>query len=316
VILVHIDHDRGVLDPVSLQALTVARRLDQDVHAVVAGDAAPFAAELAAHGAAVIHVAEHPAFADFTPQATGHALAELAGQLSPTAVLAGGTGRGNEVLAHAAAFLDAPFVADCTAITLGSPAQVTRARWGGNLLEDATVDAALLIASVLPHAVTAEPASAAGTIEVFVPDLTEADVAVRVVERVGAKAAGVTLAEAKTVVSGGRGMGGPDSFSLLEDLASLLGGTVGCSRVVTSEGWRPHSEQVGQTGTKVAPDLYIACGISGATQHLAGCKNSKVLVAINTDPTAPMMQVADYAVVGDLHAFLPVLIEHARSATR
>ena len=315
-ILVHIDHDRGVLDPVSLQALTVARRLEGDVHAVVAGDAAPFAAELAAHGAAVIHVAEHPAFADFTPQATGHALAELAGRLSPTAVLAGGTGRGNEVLAHAAAFLDAPFVADCTAITLGSPAQVTRARWGGNLLEDATVDAALLIASVLPHAVTAEPASAAGAVEGFVPDLTDADVAVRVVERVGAKAAGVTLAEAKTVVSGGRGMGGPDSFSLLEDLASLLGGTVGCSRVVTSEGWRPHSEQVGQTGTKVAPDLYIACGISGATQHLAGCKNSKVLVAINTDPTAPMMQVADYAVVGDLHAVLPVLIEHARSATR
>lgn len=314
-ILVHIDHDRGVLDPVSLQALTVARGLGNDVHAVVAGDTAPFAAELAAHGAAVIHVADHPVFADFAPQATGHAVAQLAERLSASAVLAGGTSRGNEVLAHAAAFLDAPFVADCTTIMLGSPAHVTRARWGGNLIEEATVDASLLIASVLPHAVTAEPANAAGTIEVFVPDLTDADVAVRVVERVGAKAAGVTLAEAKTVVSGGRGMGGPDSFSMLEDLASLLGGTVGCSRVVTSEGWRPHAEQVGQTGTKVAPDLYIACGISGATQHLAGCKNSKVLVAINTDPTAPMMQVADYAVVGDLHAFLPLLIEHARSAT-
>ncbi len=313
-ILVHIDHDRGVLDPVSLQALTVARRLDSDVHAVVAGDAQPFSAELAAHGAAIIHVAENAAFADFAPQATGHAVAELAERLSATAVLAGGTGRGNEVLAHAAAFLDAPFVADCTSITLGSPARVTRARWGGNLLEDSVVETSQLIATVLPHAVTAEPAPAAGIIEAFAPVLSEADVAVRVVERVGAKAAGVTLAEAKTVVSGGRGMGGPESFSMLEDLASLLGGTVGCSRVVTSEGWRPHSEQVGQTGTKVAPDLYIACGISGATQHLAGCKNSKVLVAINTDPTAPMMQVADYAVVGDLHAFLPVLIEHARAA--
>jgi electron transfer flavoprotein alpha subunit len=314
VILVHIDHDRGVLDPVSLQALTVARSLDGDVHAVVAGDPAPFAAELAAHGAAVIHVADHPAFSDFAPQATGHAVAQLAERLSPAAVLAGGTARGNEVLAHAAAFLDAPLVADCTKITLGSPSRVVRARWGGNLLEEATVDASLLLATVLPHAVSAEPADGAGTIEAFAPELTDADVAVRVVERLGAKAAGVTLAEAKTVVSGGRGMGGPESFSMLEDLAAILGGTVGCSRVVTSEGWRPHAEQVGQTGTKVAPDLYIACGISGATQHLAGCKNSKVLVAINTDPTAPMMQVADYAVVGDLHAFLPVLIEHARAA--
>lgn len=313
-ILVHIDHDRGVLDPVALQALTVARTLDTDVQAVVAGDAAPFAAELAAHGAAVIHVADHSVFADFAPRANGHAVAQLAQRLSPAAVLAGGTARGNEVLAHTAAFLDAPFVADCTTITLGSPSRIVRARWGGNLLEESTVDAPLLIATVLPHSVTAEPAAAAGSVEAFVPDLTDADVAVRIIERVGAKAAGVTLAEAKTVVSGGRGMGGPDSFSMLEDLAAILGGTVGCSRVVTSEGWRPHAEQVGQTGTKVAPDLYIACGISGATQHLAGCKNSKVLVAINTDPTAPMMQVADYAVVGDLHAFLPVLIEQARSA--
>lgn len=313
-ILVHIDHDRGVLDPVSLQALTVARELDSDVEAVVAGDAAPLTADLAAHGASVIHVADHPAFADFAPQANGHAVAQLAQRLSPAAVMAGGTARGNEVLAHTAAFLDAPFVADCTAITLGSPSRVVRARWGGNLLEESTVDAPMLIATVLPHAVTAVPADAAGAVEAFAPELTDADVAVRIVERVGAKAAGVTLAEAKAVVSGGRGMGGPESFAMLEDLAAILGGTVGCSRVVTSEGWRPHAEQVGQTGTKVAPDLYIACGISGATQHLAGCKNSKVLVAINTDPTAPMMQVADYAVVGDLHAFLPVLIEHARSA--
>ena len=154
-ILVHIDHDRGVLDPVSLQALTVARALDPDVQAVVAGDAAPLAAELAAHGAAVIHVADHPVFADFAPQANGHAVAQLVQRLSPAAVMAGGTARGNEVLAHVAAFLDAPFVADCTTITLGSPSRVVRARWGGNLLEESTVDAPMLIATVLPHAVTA-----------------------------------------------------------------------------------------------------------------------------------------------------------------
>jgi electron transfer flavoprotein alpha subunit len=149
----------------------------------------------------------------------------------------------------------------------------------------------------------------------FTASLTDADLAVRVVERAGAAAAGVTLVDAKAVVSGGRGMGGPEAFAMLDELAALLGGTVGCSRVVTSEGWRPHAEQVGQTGTKVAPDLYIACGISGATQHLAGCKNSKTIVAINTDAQAPMMLAADYAVVGDIHAFLPVLIAQTRAAS-
>ena len=311
-ILVHIDHDRGVVDPVSLQALTVARGLDPDVHAVIAGGADM--AELADFGAAVIHVADHPGLTDFAPQASGRVIAELTASLSPAAVLAGGTARGNEVLAHAAAILDAPLATDCTAIVLGTPSTLTRARWGGNLLEEASVEADVLLASVLPHAFMAEPAPAAGSVETFAPELPDTDLVVRIVERTGAPSAGVTLAEAKTVVSGGRGLGGPDAFSMLDDLAGLLGGTVGCSRVVTSEGWRPHAEQVGQTGTKVAPDLYIACGISGATQHLAGCKNSKTLVAINTDAQAPIMQIADYAVVGDLHAFLPLLLERTRSA--
>jgi electron transfer flavoprotein alpha subunit len=152
-------------------------------------------------------------------------------------------------------------------------------------------------------------------VQAFTPDLDDADLAVRIVERAGAVATGVTLAESKVVVSGGRGMGGPEPFALLEQLAEILHGTVGCSRVVTSEGWRPHAEQVGQTGTKVAPDLYLAFGISGATQHLAGCKNSKTIVAVNTDAQAPMMLAADYAVVGDVHAFLPLLIAKARAAT-
>ena len=314
-ILVHVDHDRGVLDPVSLQALTLARALDPDVQAVVAGDAGPLAAELAAHGAAVIHVADNAVFADFAPQATGRAIADLVGTLSPAAVLAGGTARGNEVMAHAAAFLDAPLAADCTSITLGTPSRIVRARWGGNLLEEATVDARGPARHRAAHAVVAEPSAAAGEVRTFTAQLSEADTAVRILERTGAPAAGVTLAEARAVVSGGRGMGGPEAFSMLEELAALLGGTVGCSRVVTSEGWRPHAEQVGQTGTKVAPDLYVACGISGATQHLAGCKNSKTLVAINTDAEAPIMQAADYAVVGDVHAFLPLLLAQTKAAS-
>ncbi|MCX6431308.1 MAG: electron transfer flavoprotein subunit alpha/FixB family protein, partial [Actinobacteria bacterium] len=203
----------------------------------------------------------------------------------------------------------------CTEITLGSPVSVTRARWGGNPLEESTVITTTLPATVFAHAIPAVPSPAAGTVSAFTPELSPADLAVVIIERAGAASAGVTLAEAKVVVSGGRGMGGPESFSLLEDLAGLLGGSVGCSRVVTSAGWRPHAEQVGQTGTKVAPDLYVACGISGATQHLAGCKNSKMIVAINTDGQAPIMQIADYAVVGDVHAFLPLLLAEARAAS-
>jgi electron transfer flavoprotein alpha subunit len=313
-ILVPVDVDRGVLDPISLQALTFARTLDTDVQAVVPADAS-VAVELGEYGASVVHVAENPGLVDYAPQAIARAVVQLAAATSPTAIVAAGTARGNEVMAHVAAILDAPLATDCVAVSLASPFEVTRARWAGNLLEESSVTTDVLLATVLPHSVLAEPAPASGTVVPFAADLTDGDIAVRVIERAGAAAAGVTLVDAKAVISGGRGMGGPEAFAMLDELAALLGGTVGCSRVVTSEGWRPHAEQVGQTGTKVAPDLYIACGISGATQHLAGCKNSKTIVAINTDAQAPMMLAADYAVVGDIHAFLPVLIAQTRAAS-
>ena len=118
----------------------------------------------------------------------------------------------------------------------------------------------------------------------------------------------MSLATARVVVGGGRGVGGPDGFAALEELADLLGGVVGVSRVVTSEGWRPHKQQVGQTGTKITPELYLACGISGAIQHIAGCAGAKHIIAINTDPGAPILAHADYAVVGDLHQVIPALI--------
>ncbi|MFM8895506.1 MAG: electron transfer flavoprotein subunit alpha/FixB family protein [Actinomycetales bacterium] len=324
-ILVHIDGDFGAaggpgaggIDPLSLQALAAARTLDDTVIAVVAGDRELTAAaseELLGHGATGIQVAIHPGLVDYAPQATARVLALLVDQVKPQAVLAAGTARGNEVMAHLSAMLDLPLATDCTQIASGSDrSEVTRARWGGNLLEEARVHAPILLATTLPHAYPGSPSASDGQVSTWTPELPEADLVVRVVDRVlPSGAVGVGLTEAKVIVSGGRGVGSAEAFAPLEELADLLGGTVGCSRVVTSAGWRPHAEQVGQTGTKVAPDLYIACGISGATQHLAGCKSSKTLVAINTDRDAPIMQVADYVIVDDLHAVLPELIKAIR----
>jgi len=316
-ILVLIDHDRGEIDPLSLRALTAARKLNQDVEAVViGGDGGALAAIVGEYGATTLHVATHSAIADYTPMASGRALKDLVEKLQPAAVLAAGSPRGNEQLAHLAAFLDIPMAAECSEITLGSPHHVLRARWAGNLIESALVHSELLVATVLSFSTEPESVngSAAAVME-FEPQLQPADSVVRILSRdSGESKGGVTLNDAKVIVSGGRGVGGPDGFGNLEELAALLGGTVGCSRVVTSSGWRPHAEQVGQTGTKVAPDLYIAAGISGAMQHIAGMKNSKTIVVINTDPEAPILRYADYAIIGDLHQVIPALTSAIRQA--
>lgn len=316
-ILVLVDQDRGELDQLSLRALTAARKLGQDVEAVVIGkEGSALAGIVGEYGAKVLHVASHANITDYTPMASGRALKDLVEKLKPDAVLAAGSPRGNEQLAHLAAFLDLPMAAECSEITLGSPHHVLRARWAGNLIESANVHADILIATVL--AFSTEPESANGsaaTVVDFEPALEPQDYAVKVLSRdAGESKGGVTLNDAKVIVSGGRGVGGPDGFGQIEELAAVLGGTVGCSRVVTSSGWRPHAEQVGQTGTKVAPDLYIAAGISGAMQHIAGMKNSKTIVVINTDPEAPILGYADYAIIGDLHQVIPALTSAIRQA--
>ena len=316
-ILVLIDHDRGELDPLSLRALTAARALGQDVEAVAIGSqAASLAGIVGEYGAKVLHVAKHAMITDYTPMASGRALKDLVEKLKPAAVLAAGSPRGNEQLAHLAAFLDVPMAAECSEITLGSPHHVLRARWAGNLIESAHVHADLLVATVLSFSVEPESINApAATVAEFEPVLEPQDSVVRILSRdSGESKGGVTLNDAKIIVSGGRGVGGADGFGNLEELAALLGGAVGCSRVVTSSGWRPHAEQVGQTGTKVAPDLYIAAGISGAMQHIAGMKNSKTIVVINTDPEAPILRYADYAIIGDLHQVIPALTSAIRQA--
>ncbi len=314
-VLVVVEHVDGEPSDVSLQALTFARAYaGEGPLDVVAVGLEPRGLEQ--HGVGTVHVAEHDAFASYAPAAIAQSVAELAQRVSASAVIAAGSDAGNEVMAHVAAKLDLPFAANCIEAAAGDPARITRVRWGGSLLEEAHLHAPLKLLTVQPHAVVTTEA-AAGTepvVERFTPTLSDADVLVRVTDRAGETSGGVSLADAKVVVSCGRGAGSPEGFAIIEELAALLGGAVGCSRAVTMAGWRPHTDQVGQTGTKIAPDLYIACGISGATQHMAGCKGAKAILAINTDPEAPILASADYAVIGDLHEVVPAVSAAIREA--
>jgi electron transfer flavoprotein alpha subunit len=276
----------GAADELSQQAVTFAGQLGGELSAVA------------------IDVAEA-----YAPAAWAQTLVQLAQDRGASAVVGPGTDRGNEVLAHVAAKLDQPMSANCVSVTPGEPATVTRVRWGGSLLEEARVHGAPLVLTVAPHAVAATAPAEVVAVPV---SASEADRLVVVSETIPASTAGVSLADADVVVSGGRGVGSSEGFSVIEELASLLGGAVGCSRAVTSAGWRPHSDQVGQTGTKISPEIYIACGISGATQHMAGCKGAKRLLAINPDGEASIFASADYAVIGDLHEVVPAISAEIR----
>ena len=269
----------GADDELSRQAVSLAQSLGGDVRAVRV---------------------EGP----YAPSAWARAIVAAAGDDD---IVGPGSDRGNEVLAHVSAQLDLPFAANVTEVR-GD--EVTRIRWGGTLLEEARLHSDRKLLTAAPFAFEASVESTQA--EVVRPELGNA---VQVVEHVAPDTGGkVSLADAKVVVSGGRGVGSAEGFAILEELATLLEGAVGCSRVVTSAGWRPHTDQVGQTGTKVSPDLYIACGISGATQHIAGCKGAKKLLAINADPEATIFAHADYAVIGDLHEIVPAITAELKKA--
>jgi electron transfer flavoprotein alpha subunit len=315
-----VEHEGGRLADTSLEMLTLARRLGAPLHALLVGaEARPLASRLSAYGVAVVHLVEHEGLHDYAPGGWARALVGLIESEHPRAVLAAGTDRGHEVLAHVAARTGLALAANCTEVEpSGDGWLVTRQRWGGSLLEEARLEGAVKLLTVAPHALAAAEAEAPGeaALRALTPALTGADLRVRVTGRIEPTRGGVSLTEARVVVSGGRGVGSAEGFAVLEELAQLLDAAVGCSRVATSLGWRPHADQVGQTGTRVAPDLYIACGVSGAIQHLVGCKGAKRILVINTDPEAPMMARADYAIIGDLKTVVPALIAEIRKARR
>lgn len=321
-LLVVCDHDRGSLSEASLEALTFARPLaaaaDLELVAVVIGEGAEAAAvDLGAHGAETVYVASHPLLTDFGPEAWGETVVQLVHSTGATVVLACGTDRGNEVVAQVAARLDQPFVANCRSIDpVGDGSgnwTMTRVQWGGSLLEDTTLTADVHLVTVAHHAVEAAAADtpATGNLSAFSPNLDDALARTVVTDRV-VLTKGITLSTAPVVVGGGRGVGSAEAFAPLEELAAELGGVVGCSRAVTNNGWRPHSDQVGQTGTRIAPEIYIASGISGAIQHWVGAMAAKNILAINTDQEANMVTRAGHAVIGDLHQVIPAITEEVR----
>ncbi len=313
-----VEHDSGTVDEVGLELASTAHRVATQLgtlpEAVLLGPGAEdAAAQLAPYGVTRAHVVDHPQLRAYSPDAYADSIVQLMRAHEPAAVLTSGTEKGNEVLAHVAARADLPMAANCTAITPGDDWALTRMRWGGSLLEDAQLHAPTKLLTLAPHAF--EPAQVNGSGEVdirpFDPQLDDGAGYIRVVDHERA-AGGVSLASAPVVVSGGRGVGSADGFALLEELAGLLGGAVGCSRVATNNGWLSHSDQVGQTGTKIAPQLYVACGISGATQHWVGCKDAKNILAINSDPEAPLVTRGHYAVIDNLHEVLPAIVDEVR----
>ncbi|MFQ5408274.1 MAG: electron transfer flavoprotein subunit alpha/FixB family protein, partial [Anaerolineales bacterium] len=318
-ILGFIEHQRGALEDSTLQMLTLARgvaeAVDTALEAIVVGAGGRSLADrLGEYGVSRVHVATGAGLDDYAPEAWAACIASLIESQSPEAVLASGADRGNEVMAYVAARLGEALAANCIEVQPGETYEVRRLRWGGSLFERARLHGKTKLLTVAPHMIEVQPVADASPAQVreFAPELAARDFRVRVSDRV-APEAGITLTTAPVVVGGGRGVGSAEGFAKLEDLAAVLGGAVGCSRAVTNNGWRPHSDQVGQTGARITPDLYIACGISGAIQHWVGCMGAKKILVINTDPEAPIIAKSDYAVIGDLHEVLPALCEALRA---
>jgi len=321
-ILVLIETTPAGATPLSLEAVHFARevaaKVGSPVHALaIGGEVGDLVAQLAEQGVAAIHHATSEVLADYAAAAWASALEDRVNALAPQFVLAAASARGNEILAHLAARLDRPMATNCVTIEPASEVTATRQIWGGAALEELRLDGSPVLLTMANHAVGIEPAAVASIPEVlpFTPVLHDHDLVARVVRIEAGEGGGSDLAAARVVVGGGRGVGGADSFDGLLELAGLLGGTLGVSRVVTSQGWRPHHEQVGQTGTRIAPDLYVACGISGAIQHMAGCQSAKTILAINTDAGAPMVAKADYAIIGNLHEVVPAINAELRRRT-
>jgi electron transfer flavoprotein alpha subunit len=312
-ILVLVEHDAGTLKKVTLELLTAARPLGTPAAVFVGPGFDTAAPRLAEYGAAKVYVAKTPELTDYVVAPAAELLASLVGTAAPDAVLVASTAEGKEVAARLALKIDSGVLTD--AVSLGEGFVAEQSIFGGSSVVHSRVTKGVPIITMRPNAtspVAADGPAAAERIDVSV-ELSEAARQARVVDRVVVeKDSRPELTEAAIVVSGGRGVGSAENFSIIEELADSLGAAVGASRAATDAGWYPHQHQVGQTGKTVSPQLYIACGISGAIQHRAGMQTSKTIVAVNKDPEAPIFELVDFGVVGDLHQVVPQLTAEVR----
>lgn len=318
-ILALIELEQAKPTVLSLEMLTMAHTLGAElnlpVHAALIGDDVEDSAEeLGKYGVAQVYVVEDGDLEAYAPDAWAKCLVDVIKMDNPAVVLGTGSDRGQEVMARVGARLDLPLCANAMQIETGGSYKIVRVTWGGSLHEEISLTAPIKLLTIAPHVVDITPEVDGDEPEiVFVDvDLGENDLRVRVVGHIAPSKEGVSLGDADAVIGGGRGVGSGEGFAPLEELAKLLEGAVGCSRAVTNHGWRPHSDQIGQTGERIAPQLYIACGISGASQHMAGCSGAKHLLAINLDDEAPILAKADYAVIGDLHEVIPAISAEIR----
>ncbi|MEO0026023.1 MAG: electron transfer flavoprotein subunit alpha/FixB family protein [candidate division WOR-3 bacterium] len=315
-VLVFCEQREGSLRKVAFEALLVGYKIAEtrqtQLSAVILGNGVqPLGQEVVKFGVSSVLVVDNPALEHYTPEGYADILTQLVKQYQPETVVFSASANGKDLAATLAARLETALLPDCTAVEFDQNGTLiaTRPIYAGKAL--ATVrapDARPLVISIRPRAVgPAEEKPGNGTI--VAAQLTPGELRTRVADVVKTVLKTVELTEADIVISGGRGMKGPENYALLEELAAVLNAAVGASRAAVDAGWRDHQFQVGQTGKTVAPSLYIACGISGAIQHLVGMINSKCIVAINKDPEANIFKVADYGIVGDLFQVVPLLIE-------
>ncbi len=312
-VLVIAEQRDGVLKPVAREMLGVgaelAAALGGRVEAALLGAGLGDLPDTLAHcGAARTYVADHAALAAYASESYAHVLATLIGQVEPAIVLLGATAMGSDLAPRLAARLGVGLAPDCVALAIEDGRLLaTRPIYAGKALARVRLPGDPQIATVRPNVFPAPAPDTARTARVEPIAAIVGDVRARVVEVLAAGGGEIDVAEARIIVSGGRGLGGPAGFELLRRLARTLGAAVGASRAAVDAGWIDHAHQVGQTGKTVTPDLYIACGISGAIQHLAGMRTARCIVAVNKDPEAPIFKVADYGIVGDLNEVLPRL---------